>query len=800
MGNDRKRKIAAAVGLILILATASILRLSYLGARPLYDDEPYHTVVPACQPLSVILSHNLGSILYPAILHFILHLGPLEFMSRLPSAVFGILSVAMVYLLAGLVFRRRREAVIAAVFSAFSGVLIYYSQEARGYSGMLFFSLLALYFFLLAVRKDRTVFWAGYALSLVVGVYMHFFMLILLPVHALYIGYLAAWHWKKKRRIQTDHPALRLFFRFGIAVGGALLVIVLLYLPTRNPQVGEVSFFHAIQSVVTGFLKGEVELPMLSYSKNVILRLLDYNAWPLLFFLKILLLIIGLAAGLKNKMREIVLFILYLTVPFVLFVHSNPASNFQTIQTNKFIFLLPIAFLLIARGLGTVDSLIEARPVSMRMVLRGLLVSAVLVGEILLVREFRFTIWEMRSFPRNGALVDYMKDRVEDEEVVLSDAAISQLAYVFAKPMHLPRTGRPSLAFFEAGNLYFMWNYPRPMKLWMVLETVSLDEADARRLRDISSEISVMRFPPFTLISYPDMDQPLEAKISRLMEFLKSLEIGDAKRLEIDLFLARSALITGKNEEALAILDSLNGAGLKKRLPTRRVDAMLQKLGYARLNAHAHILENLSDGIDTFLFYNAAVAIRQDAARDAQALLGRIGDGNRRDSSFQLHVLAAESDALLLEGRSDEAEQKLSQAYSLAETPQEEVELVQRIARIRNMDSGFFIRQDGRWCRIYWWSRERGRFSGLIRSSRRIGRVREFRIREVDGFSKAGRHLGFHGISRNSWVKGLILDTRRPARLEIQLRIEGVRSPQDFVILIPDRKNPEGLNIIDRSP
>jgi hypothetical protein len=44
-------------------------------------------------------------------------------------------------------------------------------------------------------------------------------------------------------------------------------------------------------------------------------------------------------------------------------------------------------------------------------------------------------------------------------------------------------------------------------------------------------------------------------------------------------------------------------------------------------------------------------------------------------------------------------------------------------------------------------------------------------------------------------VKGLTIETRRPARIEMVLRIEGIRSLEDHMIVIPDGDNPRGLGI-----
>ncbi|MDW7759534.1 MAG: glycosyltransferase family 39 protein [Acidobacteriota bacterium] len=795
MKDFRKRKALAIAALLIIMAAAVFLRFHRLGDRALYGDEPYFTVVPATQPLPEILGVNYGSILYPAILHFLLPLGQLEFMARLPSAVFGILAVWILYRVGRLVFPRRKEALMAAVFGATSGWLIFFSQQARGYSGMVLFSLLALYCFLRAVKEDRAIFWAGYALSLSIGIYMHLFMLIILPVHAAYVGVLSAVSWWKTKRLRWDHPAVCLAVRFAAASVAAMIAVYFLYLPTRSNGIEQGDLFIFLKQASEGLMNGRTELALLPYSKEVISRLLDHATWPLLFFFKMLLAALGLAAFMKNKTREWILWILYLTLPLVLFVFSNPAAPYQTIQTNKFSFLAPILYLLMAGGFGAWDSVIAGRRLEIRRgswypagrtILRIALVAAILSGELLGLLEFRSTIWKSRAFPRNAGIVDHMKDRIDNEELVLSDSPINSLAFVFAKPIAMPRTGRPRATFFEAPDFYFQWNANVPARLWMVLGDAPFHDDDARRLRDLSANIEIHSFSLYTLILYPDRDRTLMDKVSHLMRFFKTLPIGETKRLETDLFLAYTFLLAGANGEALAILDALGKDDPAGWAP---------QPGDWRLDIPNYVFGFLSGQIDKYLLHNADVAVGMDGAEEAQALLRRIRPLDDQTPSFRSSVHTIRGDVLRLKGMNDAAEKEYLKALESPESPLKEADLIRKIGRLRGMPSAFMISQDGRTCRIRWWSEERREFSGRIEISEKISRIRGFRLTKADSHLKDGRNIGFRGVSQKGMVKGLTIETRRHARIEMVLRIEGIRSLEDHMIVFPDGDNPRGLVI-----
>lgn len=171
---------------MIVLILAFILRFSHLGSRPLYQDEPHNTVELAAGPLAYIVSTNSGSILYPLLLHFLLPLADTEFMARLPAALFGFLSVWLIYLIGKILFGKK-EALLAALLSALSGHFIYFSQQARGYSGLLFFALCSFYFFLRALKKDKRYGWGFYAFFTIIAAYMSFFALVIIPVQIFFL-------------------------------------------------------------------------------------------------------------------------------------------------------------------------------------------------------------------------------------------------------------------------------------------------------------------------------------------------------------------------------------------------------------------------------------------------------------------------------------------------------------------------------------------------------------------------------------------------------------------------------------
>src|SRR5262245_50634953 len=116
---------------IAIVTTAVLLRLYGISFYPLEGDE-YRSLVEA---KSVGLNWN--SIIYSSMMHFWAQFGSSELWLRLPAAVFGAVTVPVMYKL-GERLAGSRAAWVAAILAATSPFNIYHSQEVRFYSLFMF--------------------------------------------------------------------------------------------------------------------------------------------------------------------------------------------------------------------------------------------------------------------------------------------------------------------------------------------------------------------------------------------------------------------------------------------------------------------------------------------------------------------------------------------------------------------------------------------------------------------------------------------------------------------------------------
>jgi mannosyltransferase len=124
---------------------------------------------------------------YYLLLHFWLSLGEVEGTIRLLSVIFGVATVVPVYAVA-----RRLLGWIGAMLA--TGILvlipfvIHYNQEARGYSLAMLIAASMTWLLLIGVeRRDKVWPWLVYGLIAAAGLYVHFFVALVVAAHGLWV-------------------------------------------------------------------------------------------------------------------------------------------------------------------------------------------------------------------------------------------------------------------------------------------------------------------------------------------------------------------------------------------------------------------------------------------------------------------------------------------------------------------------------------------------------------------------------------------------------------------------------------
>lgn len=205
----RQHAHAELLALVFLLLGATFLRLLYLNAG-LWLDEILTLTRYARLPYQEIIllfdSEN-QNFLYSLLAHTGLVLfGESAWALRLPAVVFGVAGIAALYFFAREV-TTRREALLAAALLTFSYHHVWFSQNARGYSALLFWTLFSSWFFVRALKYDRPEYWIAFAITAAPGVYTHITMLALVLAQFIICLAVLILRRRKKQPPRLAHPS-----------------------------------------------------------------------------------------------------------------------------------------------------------------------------------------------------------------------------------------------------------------------------------------------------------------------------------------------------------------------------------------------------------------------------------------------------------------------------------------------------------------------------------------------------------------------------------------------------------------
>jgi len=205
-----------------VLVIALFARLPGLNASLWYDE--IITVVnfarlPVERLVATFDSLN-NHMLYSLAAHFCLRLfGEHAWSVRLPALLFGLGSIAATWALA----RRaldRWPALLVALLLALSYHHVWFSQNARGYTMLMFFTSTSLLLFLQGLERPRWSTWSGFAFLTAAAIYTHLsagFFYMALGIAALVL-------WVRALSRRRAFPLLQLVYGGLLSIGLAVLL------------------------------------------------------------------------------------------------------------------------------------------------------------------------------------------------------------------------------------------------------------------------------------------------------------------------------------------------------------------------------------------------------------------------------------------------------------------------------------------------------------------------------------------------------------------------------------------------
>jgi uncharacterized membrane protein len=172
-----------------LLLLTTFLRFYKISALSIWTDEGISLKVATSNISNIILM--AASDVHPPFFYIVLHywvllFGKSEMALRSLSALAGIGAVLLIYLITSR-FLNKRVALITTGVSTISPFLIWYAQEARSYSLLLFFTLLSTYLLLIFFSSGSKTVLLAYIFVTVASLYTHYYALWILLVQFLFL-------------------------------------------------------------------------------------------------------------------------------------------------------------------------------------------------------------------------------------------------------------------------------------------------------------------------------------------------------------------------------------------------------------------------------------------------------------------------------------------------------------------------------------------------------------------------------------------------------------------------------------
>ena len=325
--------------IFIVLIVGLLLRLISLN-QSFWLDEATSGLVVRNFSFSQIVTRFAPGDFHPPLYYLILKawgsfFGTSEIALRIPSVIFAIATIYVVYLIAKELFNKK-TGLVASALLATSGLHVYYSQEARMYALVTLFVSVAVLSFVKTLKRNKIGDWIVLSLSILFLVFTDYVAVFILPVIWLYVLLTKqnSTYWKK---FITSHIIL--------------LVFIILWLPvfvkqftsginisTTSPSWWKVLGLTSIKNIFlipVKFMLGRISF----YNKFIYALVVAFSSFILL---------IPLTLSLK-KYKKTLLVILWLFVPIIGSVVIG--IKVSILSYFRLLFCLPAFYILIAFGL-----------------------------------------------------------------------------------------------------------------------------------------------------------------------------------------------------------------------------------------------------------------------------------------------------------------------------------------------------------------------------------------------------------------------------------------------------------------
>ena len=377
--------------------------------------------------------------------------GVSEFSLRFFSAIFGTLSIFMIFLVAK-ELTNRKVALLSTLIFSLSMTNIQFSQEARVYSFLTFIALSSIYFLIRSLKTGKLVYLSVYAILNIIGLNSHFVFIFFVFFQGLYILLMFKFYPKYAKRVLI-----------------ALFIVGLFYLPwiprllEQNASAGTGTYlgkpsFTTLVKVWVGF--NTWIYPSMNLKENINSKdFLNFSIYDWVLISSIILLVtiisIFFVIGITKKLfknqpfiekKWMILLILWFLIPFlselILSIIHPTATLFGVIR--YLIYIIPAYIILASIGIMSINKKYTPAIVILLIILSVPTLTSYYVN-------FDKGQW------REAIL--FMKENLKDDDIILVHAPNTEqpFYYYYGKSDILYPTYNVSHASKIAGNSNSIW-------------------------------------------------------------------------------------------------------------------------------------------------------------------------------------------------------------------------------------------------------------------------------------------------------------------------------------------------------
>lgn len=340
------------LGGIILLGTA--LRFYSLGVKSLWGDEINTAVLFVPMPITYITTHfhPNNHTLFSLLAHLYTIGGSNEFLLRMPAAMLGIAAIPGVYKLGQSAFTAD-TGLMAAFLLAISPYHLWFSQEARGYTGMVLFSVLSIYFFLQALKLGRRRHFVGFVLTTALALYTHLFSILLLGAELLILtAYLLVSALSMRHDKESSHLSWR---SWAISLLGLGLLLAITNAPLWLAFLGVID--KAYGGAYLGSMSFSTDWTLDVPSVASLFRRFGgslFGDWYSVTTLSLFCFLLGLVASLGQQRSSALVLASLLGLPFLFVAVISVLWPSFYVYYRFFLFLIPLYLIFAAYGIVSI--------------------------------------------------------------------------------------------------------------------------------------------------------------------------------------------------------------------------------------------------------------------------------------------------------------------------------------------------------------------------------------------------------------------------------------------------------------